>query len=350
MGLPRSRTYWLSQFLSYGDWSCYHDEAIKMRSVQDLRTWFTQPNTGSSETSAALYWRFLLETCPELRVVVVRRSVQSAVDSWMQVSPESNYFVIKTLFHKIDRKLDQIEKRMPNVLSVKYDDLAKESTCKEIFEFCLPYEHDSSHWEALDESNLQINVQAQLRYAKAYSEQITKLSNQVVQQERASMARKKLDSKEGVTFQIEKFDSFQDWMAKTEILMQEHMTQTNQGVFDYQAKNKFMYERLNNAGVLRVVTARCNGRMVGYRVSILAGCLEDPNILQAEHTAVFADPAFPGVGAKMAKAGDELLRQDGVNFVLARAGVRGSGPRLGALYRRQGYESIGELYRRELRA
>jgi P2-related tail formation protein len=58
-----------------------------------------------------------------------------------------------------DRKLDQIEARLP-CLSVSYADLAKEDTCKAVFQHCLPYQHDQDHWKRLDRTNIQIDLRS----------------------------------------------------------------------------------------------------------------------------------------------------------------------------------------------
>ncbi len=53
-GLPRSRTYWLAQFLSYGPWAVYHEETKNIRSIEDLKSFLSQDFVGASETAAGL--------------------------------------------------------------------------------------------------------------------------------------------------------------------------------------------------------------------------------------------------------------------------------------------------------
>ena len=55
--LPRSRTYWLSKFLSYGDWVCGHDQIRYFRTIDDIKGWLNLPATGSAETGIAEWWR-----------------------------------------------------------------------------------------------------------------------------------------------------------------------------------------------------------------------------------------------------------------------------------------------------
>ena len=60
LAMPRSRTKWLSQFLSYGPWQVGHDEIRHCRSMDDVAAWLSQPFTGTIETAArAAFWRLL---------------------------------------------------------------------------------------------------------------------------------------------------------------------------------------------------------------------------------------------------------------------------------------------------
>ena len=53
---------------------------------------------------------------------------------------------------------------------------------------------------------------------------------------------------------------------------------------------------------------------------------------------------------KLQRAAIETLQARGVNEVFFRAGVRGSGPRMGAMYRRLGAADDGQLYKLNLKA
>ena len=45
---------------------------------------------------------------------------------------------LATAMHRLDRKLEQIERRVPGVLSVSYADLATEAGCRAVWQHCLP--------------------------------------------------------------------------------------------------------------------------------------------------------------------------------------------------------------------
>lgn len=165
--LPRSRTAWLSAFLSYGDWLCFHEHAMFMRKIDDIAQFFGQPKMGSIETAAGPGWYLLRHYVPNIRMVVVRRPVADVVKSLMAVDVAGVATYDEQALHKVmsygDRMLDKISS-LPGVLTVDHADLDNEDTCKAIFEFCLPYKFDQEWWKLLKHENIQIDVKNMLRY------------------------------------------------------------------------------------------------------------------------------------------------------------------------------------------
>jgi hypothetical protein len=340
--LPRSRTAWLSRFLTYGDWQCGHDELLHARSLEDVKAWLGQPCTGSVETAAAPFWRLLPAYSPEARIVVVRRPVPEVIASLCTVLPY-DLPALTRLMRRLDAKLDQIERRM-DVLSVRFSDLAIEATCARIFEHCLPYRHDPAWWQSLAPVNIQINLPLQVRQYNAFAPQLEKLAATAKHRIVAGMQREAVEL-DGVMFQHEPFDRFYE---DAKPLFREHLVQTGQSPEDHAGKNLPVLRALDALGVLQTITARSNGRMFGYLMSIVAPSLDSPELTMAEHTLFFASPDMRGLGMKLQRAALASLKARGVNYVVMRAGVRGSGPRLSAIYRRLGAEDFGQLYRLEL--
>lgn len=245
---------------------------------------------------------------------------------------------------RLDAKLDQIERRVPGVLSMAFADLADEATCARIFEHCLPYPHDPQWWAHCAATRVQINMALLLRYFAAYRPQLEKLASVAKHRIIADMMPA-VGEFDGVTFQQEPFDAFYRDAAP---LFREHLTQTGQAPEDHARKNLPVLRALDGMGLLSTTTARINGRMLGYLMSIIAPSLDSPDITQAEHTIFFASPDIRGLGMRLQRAALAALKARGVDNVLMRAGVRGSGPRLGTLYRRLGAEDFGTMYRLEL--
>lgn len=170
LALPRSRTFWLSSFLTYREWVCGHDELRHVRSFADIRSWLSQPCTGTCETAAAFYWRLIPEG---VRIVVVRRPIEQSVNSMMRTMPPGvfNREGMARYLTREDAKLAQIAKRR-ETLVVSFDDLKNEETCARVFEYCLPYPHDHEWWRLLSGMNLQINMLQFMRYTVAHRPQL----------------------------------------------------------------------------------------------------------------------------------------------------------------------------------
>jgi len=335
--LPRSRTWWLSRFLTYADWTCGHDELRHARSMDDIPAWFGQPCTGTVETAAAPWWRLVP---PEMRTVVVRRPVAEVVDSLFGAGLQCDRDRLTKEMVRLGRKLDQIERRVAGVLSVRFDDLASEETCARVFEHCLPYPHDHVWWTTLSPVNLQTNLLALMRYMHAYQAPLAKLAAMAKQRTLAQMTPPPREP-DGVTIQQEPFEAlFQDGRA----LFAEHSLQVGEAPDSYLSKNIPLMRVLEEIGAMQITTARSNGRMFGYLMAIISPSLESPEVTTGVHTLFFADRAFPGLGMKLQRASIAALRARGVDEIVLRAGPRGSGPKMGALYRRLGAVDHGQLF------
>ena len=160
--LPRSRSAWLSKFLTYGDWHCGHDTLLDHRSLEDVRAFLAQPYTGSVETAAAPFWRLLERFAPGARVVTLRRpipEVETSLQAFLQPAGlHLDPVELRRVLTRAERKLDQIEARLPGVLSVRFADLADEETCAVVFEHCLGLAHDPVWWRKMATRNVQMNA------------------------------------------------------------------------------------------------------------------------------------------------------------------------------------------------
>ncbi len=343
LALPRSRTAWLSRFLTYGDWVCGHDELQYMRSLGDIRTWLSQGKVGTVETNAAPWWRLIPKFMPEgpegPRIVTVRRPLAEVVQSLRPFGVGGRQ--VEEHLTRLNRKLDQVEKRLPGVMVVDYESLSQETTCAKLFRFCLPYEHDRERWAGLAKENIQINLDAQVRYCRAFRPQLDKLAAQATQQTFARLTAK-VRAFEGLTIQTEPFEVA--W-ADGVLLFNEHLVQTDQHPDDYLRKNIPLLRRLDAAGQLQVVTARANGRMFGYMVTVITPSMDDRNVTCALQTTFFASRDFHGLGLRMQRASVDFLRQRGVDEVAFRA----RDPKMASLFRRIGAEDFGQMFRLQLR-
>ncbi len=342
LSLPRSRSAWLSRFLTYGNHVCGHDELRHARSMGDVEAWCSQPDIGSAETAAAPWWRLLGKYAS--KIVVVRRPVEDVVDSLLALPVPFEPARLVESMCRLNCKLDQIEARL-DCLSVDYADLANEETCQRVFEYCLPYRHDHDHWAALESVNVQCDMRAMMRYCEANRASLEKLSKIAKHQTLAMMARKPVADLDGITFQSEPFET---WVSDAQKIFDDHLVLVGEAPGDWANKNLPLMRRLYDAGAMQIITARCNGRMFGYLMTLIAPSLEMSGKVSAANTTFYADPSFPGLGMKLQKAAIHAMRERGVDEVVMQAGVRGSGEKIGAIYRRLGAANDGQSYRLQL--
>jgi GNAT superfamily N-acetyltransferase len=135
-------------------------------------------------------------------------------------------------------------------------------------------------------------------------------------------------------------------------LMAEHCLDVGEPPDNYLNKNIRVFEKLADAGAWLIMTARCNGRMLGYLSSLVGPSLEDPKRITATQLSLFVarDAANINLAMRLERAAIERCRARGVSEVIMRAGVRGSGPRLGVIYKRLGAHDFGQLYHLDLEA
>jgi hypothetical protein len=344
LALPRSRTAWLSRYLTYADWTCSHEELLHARSLDDLKSWFSMSNRGTCETAAAPFWRTIEQLAPDTKIVVVRRPVDDVVDSLMKTGVAYDPMVLTKIMSRLDHKLDQIEYRLKNVFSCTFDSLENEDTCAKLFEHCLPYRHDCAWWQFLSKQNIQIDLRAMTQYYLAYKPQLDKLTQIVKWKTLAHMAREAAVEQDDLIIKEEGFACFEEAVQA----MEEHSIVSDETAEGYKTKNLKLWKDLAEAGALQIVTARCNGKIFGYLATVIGPSLESPTKKTAVNTVFYGSPLFPGIGMKIQKVARDLLKEKGVNEVIYRAGVRASGAKVGILYKRLGAQPHGQLYRLEL--
>lgn len=344
---PRSRTAWLSRFLSYGGWHCGHDELPKQRSLEDVASWFSQPLTGTVETSAAPWWRLVRQMAPNARVVVLRRPIPEILDSFDRLGCGFVRDTMARELRKVERKLDQIVARVPNVLEVQYADLQREDVCAKVFEHCLGVPHNPDWWRHLAPLNIQFDFSAQVRHYIAYQKQLERFRAQAKVRSLALLeAAADRQVPDELTISEEPIERL---LMDCGVLAQRHETIVGEHPDDWQTKNWDLMRLLEAADAHQVVTARSNGRLFGYLFTTIGPTIERSGVRSACHHIFHASPEFRGLGRKLLRASEDRLIQKDVDEVFMRAGTRGDGPRLGSVYRRMGAEFEGELFRKRLK-
>jgi GNAT superfamily N-acetyltransferase len=348
LGLPRSRTFWLSRFLSYAGWDCSHDRAPFVRSVDDLKSWLSMEDVGSTETAAAPWWRLARHYRPDLKIAVVRRDRREVIERLMAFG----YFdraKLVAIMGRYDRALDSAA-RARGCLSVGFDELREEATCARLFEHCLELPFDRAWWANLAGQNLQTNLRTQIAYVLAHQPQITAAANACAQAQRYVCLRRQATptpDPDGIVIQEE---SFPDWWRDGQDLMGEHCVAIGREPDDFRRMNLPLWERVTRAGAVQIMTARLNGRMMGYLTAVIVPSFDACDEMLATQFSFFV--TRDGTGLNLARrlqwAAVDRARRRGAKKMYMRAGVVGSGPKLGVLYRRMGARDFGQLYELDL--
>jgi len=105
--LPRSRTAWLANFLTYGPSYCFH-EPLSDYSLEDYPRLLESTGTtfsGVADSLNCLVMEQLIDMFPRARVVVIRRNIEEVAHSVQKA------FNIKCweMLERMDRELDRIE-------------------------------------------------------------------------------------------------------------------------------------------------------------------------------------------------------------------------------------------------
>ena len=171
LGLPRSRTFWTSVFLSYGG-EVEHDPFLRFGCRDDVIRYFTAPGAAAVDTGLGAVWPGLTKTLPELRIAIIRRPVQDVIASLCRIG-----FDIPLLFDKLrsyQNSLDRLE--ASGVAEVfRFDRMDQEAECARLFTWALGIPFDRAWWQHYRDRNLQCDVRASMATLVTRQEQIGRM-------------------------------------------------------------------------------------------------------------------------------------------------------------------------------
>ena len=155
--LPRSRSAWMSVFLSHGGHFVGHDIGTECKAPEDFLDALAGKLSGTCETGAMFAWRLLRHELPDCKFVVIRRPRS-------EVTASLGRFGLRGFEDEMKRRdelLDEIA-ALPVTLAVKFSDLASADACKQVFEFCLRRQMDWQWWSHLSDLNIQVDMRRTL--------------------------------------------------------------------------------------------------------------------------------------------------------------------------------------------
>lgn len=165
--LGRSRTAWLAVFLSHGKWRCFHEIAIYMRSVDDIRQFFLQPNVGTAETASSFGWPLIRHLCPNVRHIVVSRDPDEAAASmaaqYVRCGIPYDAKKLSSIFRRAAKSLGRIS-AVPGTVTFTHDEIGTQDGCRRIFEECTNSMFDARWWKAMRDRHVEADLRALVDY------------------------------------------------------------------------------------------------------------------------------------------------------------------------------------------
>jgi hypothetical protein len=149
---------------------------------------------------------------------------------------------------------------------------------------------------------------------------------------------------DGLVIQEESFEPV--WRDGAQ-MFEDHCVASGEPPDEWTRKNIPVLATMDRLGLLQVLTARANGKLFGYLVTMVGSVLSETRDRSATHTLFYADSHWPGAGLRLQRTALAVLKAKGIEDVYMRSGL-GPGSRIEVLYRRLGAEPEGRLFKIKL--
>ena len=160
LALPRSRTYWLSKFLTTDTCKCEHDGCCNYSSIDEM---LEKMPDGNCDTALALVFDKLKDS----KVVIIYRNYHECLDALKEIGFEEN-----SVLKKIRYKLLDAAVAFP---CVGFHDLDKEDTCRWLFEYLTEEKFDRERWLKMKDEIAEVSVPDELLRFKSNAANLHKM-------------------------------------------------------------------------------------------------------------------------------------------------------------------------------
>lgn len=180
LALPRSRTKWTSEWLSFaGRNSVGHDLAVECSSIQDFEDSLESVD-GTVETGAVLGWKLLREWYPDLRMATITRPWGQVVNSFLKLGLSPNTDDLEARALMLEALASQ-----PGVMNIDFNDLSRESVAANLWEFLLRKDFDYEWWAECNARNIQIDMAERLTRLRANALRLNSLRDEILSETRS---------------------------------------------------------------------------------------------------------------------------------------------------------------------
>lgn len=336
--LPRSRTWWLKQFLSNAPLSFGHDLAITADTIADLIEPLGTKLAGTVETGAMMGWRAIREQLPEARFCVIRRSLDEVAASMAVIGlpiPEDE-------LRRRDHLLDVIQS-LPGTTVIEHKRLSDPAYCAELYEWCHGIPCPPGWAETMVETNLQLDIRQRAILLHERYPQIETLKAEA----RAADERLRDARLPFVQIRAEPWIQVEAQLSR---LGRIHFNEVEDNV-----EPRRQYEldceqvrAIAALGLQLTYVGRIDGEIVGYCMWSINHDPESKGLLVANQGPWFAldraDVRRYRIGMKLWDRSVETLKQRGVQCIFPHHRLEGRGADLGAFFRYRGAKEIQRTY------
>ncbi len=221
--------------------------------------------------------------------------------------------------------------KQPNVFSCNFNDLENTDLVGKLYQHCTDKEPPFVWINKMQEMNVQINFSERLQRLSERREQIAKLKHLV-------------KDKSGLRLQVEPWS--EELWADTRHAAESHFEEVDGGVepnrpFDLDTD---IMTHMQNTGSLLIVTARQDGKFVGYFTWQISLDVESKGLLIAQQGAWYVYPGNPRVAVKLFDKSIEELRKRGVQCIFPHHRLQGRGANLGKFFEKRGAKLMQHTY------
>ena len=328
--MPRSRTAWLSHWLSgVAQVPVGHDLAIDADSIDQWLGYVARDFRGTCETGAVEVWPILRRSIPACRIITIHRPLEAVCASLAAAG--------------YDPPLDDLTRRcvaleslsgQPGVLSLPFDALADPRACAVLQEYALGVPFDWPAWREAASLNVQINREQRLARLAERRPQIERL--------RAELIERLAEHRLFVSVGEERWTDVADDCERMGAVHHDEAKAGAEGAFKL---NREAMLQLAEAGIWRVFTARVDGVLAGYCCWTHETNLEADAPKTMNHGPFYVSPehARHKLGVRLLHVARDALVAEGYRVLRLHHTMHGRGARAGRLY-----EALGAVeYQRE---
>ncbi len=340
-GLPRSRSFWISRFLS-GDGSlkpCGHDIGCVVDNLADAKAALTDTLCGTVETGAAVAWRWLRKNLPEARFIVVRRPIEEVAASLARIGLQ----VPRSVLDLQSAWLDEISAQYGTV-TIEAEWLDRPEACSALFRLCRGTDC-SATWLAL---NVGANIQLGMGRRIALLQSRHLAIEGVKAEAQLADLRLRDSALPFVEMGAERWsDEFEHDVLP---LAREHFHEANHDTEEHRpfGLDCDVLRQTDELGLLQLNVARVDGQVAAYCLWTLGHDPESSSVATAMQGPWFARkcPEFRALklGTTLFHRSLADLKARGVQCVYPHRPTHGRGAALGAFFERIGAVEMQRVY------